>query len=143
MLAINIFVLRACLNLPQGHNLAWQPCNDSWAAAVFKMAVFSNVPILAMWIFVRNRMLPQIKQRQLEPHCNWYYWVFFIFLFYFRITISVISNDSETNNLSFTSQHFRSLFLAIYLTYLLYFHWFRTRSLSSDLTVNPLERLAF
>ena len=95
--------------------LAWQPCDDSWARAVFKMAAFSNVPIVVMWTFVRNRMLPQIKQQQLEPYCNWYYYFFiFIFVFYFRIAISVISNDSETNNLSFTSQHFTSLFLAIY-----------------------------
>ena len=36
-------------------------------------------------------------------------------VFYFRITISVISDDSETNNLSFTSQHFTTLFPAICL----------------------------
>ena len=39
----------------------------------------------------------------------------FFFVIYFRTTISVISNDSETNNPSFTSQHFTSLFIAIYL----------------------------
>ena len=116
VVASNKYVcINACLNLPQRHNLAWQPCDDSWARAVFKMAAFSNVPIVVMWTFVRNRMLPQIKQQQLEPYCSWYYYIFFISVFCFRITISVISNDSETNNLSFTSQHFTSLFLAIYL----------------------------
>ena len=45
------------------------------------MVAFSNVPIVVMWTFVWNRMLPQIKQQQLEPYCNWYYY----FLFYFRV----------------------------------------------------------
>ena len=31
------------------------------------------------------------------------------------LPFNFLSNDSETNNLSFTSQHFTSLFLAIYL----------------------------
>ena len=47
------------------------------------MAAFSNVPIVVMWTFVRNRMLPQIKQQQLEPYCNWYYY-FFLFRVLFK-----------------------------------------------------------
>ena len=78
LLTINFFI-HACLNFQQLHNLAWQPCDDSWARAVFKMATFSNVPIVVMWTFVRNRMLPQIKQQQLEPYCSWYYYIFFLF----------------------------------------------------------------
>ena len=111
VVASNKYVcINACLNLPQRYNLAWQQCDDSWARAVFKMAAFSNVPVVAMWTFVQNRMLPQIKQQQLEPYCT-----IFFFVIYFRTTISVISSDSETNNPSFTSQHFTSLFIAIYL----------------------------
>ena len=79
VVASNKYVcINACLNLLQRYNLAWQQCDDSWARAVFKMAAFSNVPIVVMWTFVRNRMLPQIKQQQLEPYCNWYYY-FFLF----------------------------------------------------------------
>ena len=47
------------------------------------MVAFSNVPIVVMWTFVRNRMLPQIKQQQLEPYCNWYYY-FFLFRVLFK-----------------------------------------------------------
>ena len=49
LVASNKYVcINACLNLPQRHNLAWQPCDDSCAHAVFKMAAFSNVPIVVM-----------------------------------------------------------------------------------------------
>ena len=79
VVASNKYVcINACLNLPQRYNLAWQQCDDSWARAVFKMAAFSNVPVVAMWTFVQNRILPQIKQQQLEPYCLWYYH-FFLF----------------------------------------------------------------
>ena len=46
---INKYVcINACLNLPQRHNLAWQPCDDSWARAVFKMAC-SILGLLSPW----------------------------------------------------------------------------------------------
>ena len=58
----------------------------------------------------------EVRPRQQGLQCDdCGFWQHRIFMFYFRITISMTSNDSETNNLSFTSQHFTSLFLAIYL----------------------------
>ena len=82
LVASNEYIcINACLNLPQRHILAWQPRDDSCPRAVFKMEAFSNVPIVVTWTFVRNRMLPQIKQQQLEPYCSWYYYIFF----YFRV----------------------------------------------------------
>ena len=64
----------------------------------------------------------EVRPRQQAFQCDDYgFWQHRIFVFYFRITISVTSNDSERINLSFTSQHLYEFIPCDLLKMLLFF----------------------